>query len=297
MRKLIAVLLLVSLAFAQNTSLQGAPQTALGSRKGTALVLDVQSGKLLASKNLDLAATRLATPGSTIKPFVLAALLKSPGFNPDARLMCRRKLNIAGHSLDCSHPTTPEALNATEALAYSCNSYFAESSKVLQRDSLVRELRQRGFTTATGLATSEAIGRIRSPKTNDEARLLALGADLIEVTPLELASAYRKLALDIRDPHTQPQRALVASGLRAATDYGMASNAQVESTSVAGKTGTASDPGFITTHAWFVGFAPADKPEIVVLIFLERGRGLEAAALARGIFEAYASEHKTERKK
>lgn len=296
MRKLFLALgLLVSAAVAQS-SLQRATDAVLGNRKGTALVLDVESGKLLASKNLDVAATRLATPGSTIKPFVLAALLKFPGFDPHARLMCRRKLNISGHALDCSHPTTPEALNATEALAYSCNSYFAESSKVLRKDVLIRELRQRGLTSATGLAPTEAIGRIRSPKTNDEARLLALGADLIEVTPLELASAYRKLALDIAEPGASAQRILIASGLRAATDYGMASNAKAESMSVAGKTGTASDPGTAATHAWFVGFAPVDKPEIVVLVFLERGRGLEAASLARGILEAHAAQRGKEHK-
>jgi cell division protein FtsI/penicillin-binding protein 2 len=135
------------------------------------------------------------------------------------------------------------------------------------------------------------------PKTNDEARLLALGADLIEITPLELASAYRKLALEITEPKTKAQRALIASGLRGATDYGMASNARADSISVAGKTGTASDPGYAATHAWFVGFAPAEKPEIVVLVFLERGRGLEAAALARGIFDAYANARTPERKK
>jgi cell division protein FtsI/penicillin-binding protein 2 len=294
------VLLIAALslsAAAQNTSLQVTTERAIGLRKGTAFVVEVKSGKLLASNNLDLASTRLATPGSTIKPFVLAALLKSPGFNPDARLMCRRKLNISGHSLDCSHPPSPEALNATEALAYSCNNYFAESSKFLEKDALIRELRQRGFTATTGLAPNEVVGRIRSPKTNDDARLLALGADLIEVTPLELASAYRKLALEISQPHTQAQRALIASGLRAATDYGMASNARAESISVAGKTGTASDPGSAATHAWFVGFSPADNPEIVVLVFLERGRGLEAAALARGIFDAYASTKTPESKR
>ena len=48
------------------------------------------------------------------------------------------------------------------------------------------------------------------------------------------------------------------------------------------------DPGGQHTHAWFAGFAPAEKPEIVIVVFVNRGRGsVEAAQLAHRIFEAY----------
>ena len=58
---------------------------------------------------------------------------------------------------------------------------------------------------------------------------------------------------------------------------------------VAGKTGTAPAEEGPWTHAWFAGYAPADNPEIVVLVFLEKGHGgSEAAIVAREIFGAYA---------
>ncbi len=56
---------------------------------------------------------------------------------------------------------------------------------------------------------------------------------------------------------------------------------------IAGKTGTAQAPPY-PDHAWFVGFAPAEKPEIVVAVFLEFGEhGYAAARIASKIIEAY----------
>jgi cell division protein FtsI/penicillin-binding protein 2 len=49
---------------------------------------------------------------------------------------------------------------------------------------------------------------------------------------------------------------------------------------VAGKTGTVGFEGSRRTQAWFAGFAPAEAPEAAVVVFLESGRGREAAALA-----------------
>ena len=63
---------------------------------------------------------------------------------------------------------------------------------------------------------------------------------------------------------------------------------------LAGKTGTAQsgkfDPrtGKELNHAWFVGFAPADDPKIVVAVMIEfGGHGTRAARIASKIIEAY----------
>ena len=59
---------------------------------------------------------------------------------------------------------------------------------------------------------------------------------------------------------------------------------------VAGKTGTSLAEEGAWTHAWFAGYAPADKPEIVLVVFLEKGYGpSDAAGVARKIFAAYAA--------
>jgi len=57
---------------------------------------------------------------------------------------------------------------------------------------------------------------------------------------------------------------------------------------VAGKTGTAQTGTFTANHGWFGGFAPADNPEVAVLIFLENGGSSSyTVPIARGIFEYY----------
>ena len=55
---------------------------------------------------------------------------------------------------------------------------------------------------------------------------------------------------------------------------------------VAGKTGTASDPGNGQIHAWFAGYAPAESPRIAVMVFLEQGvGGRDAAPIARQLIQ------------
>jgi penicillin-binding protein 2 len=61
---------------------------------------------------------------------------------------------------------------------------------------------------------------------------------------------------------------------------------------VAGKTGTAPAEEGSWTHAWFAGYAPAANPEIVLVVFLEKGHGgNEAAWVAKQIFASFADDH------
>ncbi|HEV2447125.1 MAG TPA: penicillin-binding transpeptidase domain-containing protein, partial [Candidatus Sulfopaludibacter sp.] len=50
--------------------------------------------------------------------------------------------------------------------------------------------------------------------------------------------------------------------------------------SVAGKTGTAENPGSHGTHGWFAGFAPARDPRVVIVVYVPSGRGADAANVA-----------------
>jgi peptidoglycan glycosyltransferase len=56
---------------------------------------------------------------------------------------------------------------------------------------------------------------------------------------------------------------------------------------IAGKTGTA-EASSGGPHAWFVGYAPADDPKVVVVVVIEHGGhgGLTAAPVARHVFDA-----------
>jgi penicillin-binding protein 2 len=79
----------------------------------------------------------------------------------------------------------------------------------------------------------------------------------------------------------------VFSGLEHAVQYGMAHEAEPVGITAAGKTGTAAGAAGPQAHGFFAGYAPAEKPEIVLVVFLENGRGGDAAAIAAPIFTAY----------
>ena len=224
------------------------------------VVLDIASGRLLASAHLPESARTLAAPGSTLKPLLLFSLVASHRWDPDRRIVCSRRLTIDGRSLDCSHPALPGPLNATEALTWSCNTYFAVLAASIPPAQLRPLLAPTGLLTQTGLAPAEATALFRDPATTSAVQLAALGVDSIRVTPLELAAAYRWLALQIADHPDSAAAQVVLSGLADSASFGIAGPASLGGVPVAGKTGTANLGPGTPSHGWFVGFAPAARP-------------------------------------
>lgn len=267
-----------------DAALQAAADRTMAGHPGALVVVDVTSGAILASVNLRLATHGLERPGSTVKPFVLMALMEAHKVNPEERLVCKRPLVIGSARMDCTHSLNVTQLNADDAIAYSCNSYFAQVVPRLGALELVQTFRRAGFDSPSGLASDEATGRIGKPVTRAELQLEALGDEGIEITPLELLEAYRKLALQRRDGGSSP----VFDGLEHSVTYGMAHAVNVDGMKVSGKTGTASSARGARTHGFFAGYAPADKPEIAVVVFIDRGRGMDAAALAQPVFAEFA---------
>jgi len=76
-------------------------------------------------------------------------------------------------------------------------------------------------------------------------------------------------------------------GLLAVVEGGTGRAAAVPGLAIAGKTGSSENPRGIP-HAWFAGYAPADNPALVVVVFVEHGwrGGVRAAPIARAIFAA-----------
>jgi penicillin-binding protein 2 len=177
-------------------------------------------------------------------------------------------------------------LDADDAISYSCNSYVADVALRLSDSELVGALRRAGLDSLTGLAKSESAGHIDSPTNRAQLQLTALGERGIEVTPLELLAAYRKLALKRRMENFSPDEP-VFDGLEHSITYGMAHAAYVDGMKVAGKTGTATGVNNARTHGLFVGYAPADKPDIGIVVYLQQGRGLDAAMVAQPVLAEY----------
>jgi len=261
----------------------------MNGRAGTAVVIDVASGKLLAAYHPDAAARRVALPGSAIKPFTLLALLESGKINGQTALMCRRPLTIDGHKLDCTHPDVKQPFDPATGLAYSCNFYFTSVATRLAPAELRNSFLKDGFGSPSGLASNEAAGTVALANSEGELQRQAIGEWGVLVTPLELLRGYQQLAL--LSQHHDAKLAPLFAGLEGSVSYGMGHLAQPNSAmKVAGKTGTSLVEEGAWRHGWFAGYAPAAKPEIAVVVFLEKGLGpTDAASVARAIFAAHAA--------
>lgn len=97
-----------------------------------------------------------------------------------------------------------------------------------------------------------------------------------------------------RLPNSPGAIAIVREAMReAAAAAGTARTGQPTGVVIGGKTGTAefgpiNANGSYPTHGWYIGFAPYDRPEVAVAVYLEHGVGsTHAGPVARAMFEAY----------
>jgi cell division protein FtsI (penicillin-binding protein 3) len=252
-------------------------------------------------------------PGSTLKPFILAALLdrglatlEDTVFAEHGRLQLgRRTISDVG-----SHGW----LTAAEVLRFSSNVGIVKLSGRLDAESQYAALRDFGFGTPTGVGyPSESGGRLMRPDrwSAYSQASLAMGYE-VSVTPLQMTMAYGALAnggrlleprlvREIRMPdgrlvHRWPTRVvrrpvaagtadLVAGVLAEAVQDGTGRRAGFGDFGVAGKTGTARvfEAGQYRTDAYtasFAGFFPARDPQLVFLVKLDRGAEYGGAAAA-----------------
>lgn len=239
--------------------------------QGAALLLNVRTRALIAVNSNVSAGKTLVPPGSTLKPFVLEALMKRGRLTPDEAFVCPSRLIIANRRFDCTHPPLVTPIHLDTALAYSCNGFVAHAAERFKPGELAGELTRLGFAS------------VEPARTPDAQRIQALGEAGILVTPLELALAYRRLAVRANDPEMQP----ILAGLEGAVEFGTAQRARIPGASVAGKTGsTRSAAG--DSIAWFAGFMPSREPEVVVTVMTTgRSGGSDAAPVASRILEAY----------
>jgi cell division protein FtsI/penicillin-binding protein 2 len=262
----------------------------MNGRSGSAIVMEINSEKLLATYHPEVAARRLARPGSAFKPFILLALIRSGKLDPNESFVCRRNLHVGTHALSCSHPQTGP-LTAVSALAYSCNDFFATFGLRLTAEELRSAFTAAGLSSPSRLLPEEAAGSIRLAQSDQERQLQAVGEGDMKITPLEMLAAYRALARRRTATDATSAERTVFAGLEASAEYGTARLASVPGMKVAGKTGTPRSTEGDWTNGWFAGYAPAEHPRVVVVIFLERGEGPgDAAPLAGQILHAWFEE-------
>jgi len=289
-RALIFILAATSVVSAQSR-LNSEVERIMKGHKGTAIVLDLKTEKVIAVYHPEVAARRLALPGSTVKPFTLMALIDSGKVRPDEKFVCRREVHVGKVNLTCSHPQTGQPFDAVSALAYSCNDYFTSMATRLTAEEMRNALTD--LSKQTRLLPDEVSGSVQLTQTREQRQLQAVGEFGVRVTPIELLAAYRRLSAYTFVSRTLPGFDAAFGGLMGATEYGMARLAQPQGLSVAGKTGTSRADEGTWTHGWFVGWAPASDPQVALVVFLERGTGPgDAAPFAAQILQAWMAERK-----
>jgi len=323
---------------ALDSVLQQAATAALDGREGTIIIMDAQTGRVRVLVNPKAAYAQAQMPGSAMKPFTALAALQHGLINEDSRSVCPGRFTGLSFSLACTHADHLPPFSPAQAIAYSCNYYFATLGQRLGREKLMATAREFGFGQSTGISPGEEIaGFLRPCETGSAARMRfvesnhasqqadcdareAIGeSDLIQVTPIQLLTAYTALVngghllrpaagnaenfrvverarIGIASQH----RAVIVAGMTGAVRYGTARNAKLDSLplTILGKTGTAMPAKGFRTNGWFIGFAgpfqsnrelDASQVDLAVLILLPRAHGSEAATLARPIFETYAN--------
>jgi cell division protein FtsI/penicillin-binding protein 2 len=262
--------------------------SAMSSPGARIVVVDRVSGAIVASYQLIAASRTLAAPGSVLKPLLLYRSIETGQWISSNRVPCNHRLVVGNHKLACSHPEAPP-FDAREALAWSCNSYFAALARALRPGQMRNLLEPTGVLSPTGLAQGEAVAEFREPSSIEEQQLAVLGVSNIQITPLELAVAYRWLANEMAKQSDSAASQTIAAGLRDSTEFGIASVAGAGGASVAGKTGTTEGVHSSRTHGWFAGLAPAQDPQVVIVVYVPTGRGADAARIAGEILARVGS--------
>lgn len=241
---------------------------------GTAVVLDVTTGEVLAMVNQpgynpnalsgrdaerrrNRALTDTMEPGSTVKPLVVAAVLEKGLVTPTTRVNTSGgAYAVAGGVVRDVH--SYGTLDVTGIITKSSNVGVVKLAQMMDYASLWRQYDQLGFGHTTGVefpAETRGVLRNHTHWRPFEHATMAFGYSL-SVTAMQLAQAYAVLAADgvkrpttlvRRDQAPEAKRILSAKTARAVrvmletvvSDKGTAKRASVPGYRVAGKTGTA----------------------------------------------------------
>lgn len=260
-------------------------------------------------------------PGSTFKAITSAMALEEGIVKPDS-LVSDAPLPLSGWTIRCWRKTDDHGTETfTTAVKNSCNPVFAKLALQLGIKKFYSYVDAFGFTKKTGvMLTGEATSIIhKDPKEIDMA--VAAFGQRLQVTPMQLITAYSAIANGgklltprlvkeltdekgnvvkrydtnvVRQVISEKTSKTLLNILEETVASGGGSNAYVTGYRVAGKTGTAETPESQTTGRYvvsFCGIAPADNPQIAILLVLDHptegnsSGGRQAAPAAGALIE------------
>jgi cell division protein FtsI/penicillin-binding protein 2 len=158
------------------------------------------------------ALTTKDSPLSSPSPFTALTALRLGLIDEASRSVCPGRFTGLSFSLPCTHADHLPPFSPAQAIAYSCNYYFATLGQRLGREKLVATAREFGFGQPTGFSAGDEVAgllrpcengstpRVRVSESNHvseqadcEAREAIGESDLIQVTPIQLLTAYTAL--------------------------------------------------------------------------------------------------------
>ncbi len=248
--------------------------------------------------------TNTYEPGSIGKAITMATAMESGGLNPRSKMVIPSKIKRFNKTFVDHDPHGRINLTLTGVLAVSSNIGSILAAETVSDDVLYNALRAFGIGEATGLGfPGESFGSLPKPDTwsGTTKPTLAFGQGY-SVNALQAASVYATFANDgVRvvpkiisgytdkegrfesTPASTTRRVVsaeVARNVRLMMESVVSANgtaplAKIKGYRIAGKTGTASyyseaQQKYTGYVASFVGIAPADKPELVISVMLER---------------------------
>ncbi|MCL2090985.1 MAG: penicillin-binding protein 2 [Micrococcales bacterium] len=270
-------------------------------------------------------------PGSTFKLITAAAALESGQYSPGSMLYGPRSLelpqttrqmtNYGGSACD----PRSDQISLADSLKVSCNTSFAQLGMDLGEDALRRQAQAFGFDGAQGevripmpVLTSQFPPSGLDPPTMART---AIGQGDVQATPLQMALVSAAIANNgtmmrpylvdtvraanlsvisttkpekIGQPVSSQTAAQLTSMMELVVEQGSARPGRIDGVRVAAKTGTAQD-GSRAPHVWYTGFAPANDPQVAVVVFVKNGGtagddaatgGKVAAPMAKQVIEA-----------
>jgi penicillin-binding protein 2 len=257
-------------------------------------------------------------PGSTFKLATSVIALKDGlvGLKEHMPVPCSGGLQYGSRYFRCWEKKGHGSLDLEGAIKHSCDVYFyqlglkvglsrmiAGGISLTMRDKSGIDLPEENqpFWPYAIDYYNKKYGRNWS---NAETLNLAIGQGANSQTVVNMAKLYVALATQGQESRpeiahlvpqrkqlyklTQEQDSVLLEGMKAVLEAGGTAGASaIQGLTLAGKTGTAQNSGG-ADHGWFVGFAPADHPKIVVAVLLEFGlHGSRAAHIASGIIGHY----------
>lgn len=277
---------------------------------------------------LNKATQGLYPPGSTFKIITALAGLEEGLISTDKILVnCRGGINLGKWTFGCWKKEGHGNVNLKKALTESCDVYFYELGKILGIERIANYAKKLGLGETTGFSLEEKAGlvpdekwKVKTLKTSwflGDTFNTSIGQGFLKVTPLQMAMVmatfvnggvkYKPLILRDSKPEginlsfQNGNLEVIKEALISVVNdpTGTASGAKSSLIKFGGKTGTVQvvskkvrEKLFsknIEHHAWFIGFAPVNKPEIAFSVIVEHGGGggAVAAPIAKNALEGY----------